>query len=387
MLLRWVWHFGNQSVTNLLTGRRPLGLVFTIGLVRGALASSRCLVDQRNRRFVPGRDEESPRPLDRLLPAPLAEQLRYRRRRWRTRRPTTFNAKVEYKMLRDRRAYLVTTTDKVAVRDYVQQQAPGCRLPELYAVVEDLRHVDTTRLPTNFVVKASHASGKVVVVSDLARRGCVLPEAATSFKPVMIHPNDLDWSALARLTDRWIDATYGQGSTWEWAYSRVPHRLLVEERLADRTGKIPTDHKLWVFNGRCELIEVTLDRFATIRELLFTRTWDQIDAWTDYPPHPDDRLVRPPSGLGSMIEIAERLGAATDFVRVDLYECAGRIVFGELTNYPGAGREPFRTTALDEQIGAMWDVPRSYRRARFADQAARRRSATMRATNLGLPST
>ena len=42
-----------------------------------------------------------------------------------------------------------------------------------------------------------------------------------------------------------------------------------------------------------------------------------------------------------MIDLAQRLAADTDFVRVDLYLLTDRIVLGELTNYPAGGDSPF----------------------------------------------
>ena len=62
-----------------------------------------------------------------------------------------------------------------------------------------------------------------------------------------------------------------------------------------------------------------------------------------------------------MIAIAERLGADTDFVRVDLYVLPDRIVFGELTSYPAGGHSPFFPDSYDEEFGSHWTVPRRYR--------------------------
>jgi len=38
-----------------------------------------------------------------------------------------------------------------------------------------------------------------------------------------------------------------------------------------------------------------------------------------------------------MIAIAEKLAAEFPYARIDLYEHQGRIYFGEITHYPGAG--------------------------------------------------
>lgn len=62
-----------------------------------------------------------------------------------------------------------------------------------------------------------------------------------------------------------------------------------------------------------------------------------------------------------MIEVAERLGADTDFVRVDLYHLTGRVIFGELTSFPAGGDSPFDPESFDEEFGRSWTVPRHYR--------------------------
>ena len=52
-----------------------------------------------------------------------------------------------------------------------------------------------------------------------------------------------------------------------------------------------------------------------------------------------------------MLGIAEVLGEDTDFVRVDLYDLGGRIVFGELTSYPYGGVDEFRPASFDRVLG------------------------------------
>jgi hypothetical protein len=57
-----------------------------------------------------------------------------------------------------------------------------------------------------------------------------------------------------------------------------------------------------------------------------------------------------------MLEVAAALGAAFDFVRVDLYDVDGEVWFSELTPYPGGGLDRF-DPALDEWLGARWQLP------------------------------
>jgi hypothetical protein len=57
-----------------------------------------------------------------------------------------------------------------------------------------------------------------------------------------------------------------------------------------------------------------------------------------------------------MLMIAEKLGAETDFVRVDLYDVAGQIYFGELTNFPAGGNNRFEPKTFDAVLGAQWRI-------------------------------
>ena len=67
---------------------------------------------------------------------------------------------------------------------------------------------------------------------------------------------------------------------------------------------------------------------------------------------PSGLQVEPPRNLSQMISVAENLANDLDFVRVDLYSVAGRLVFGEMTLASGAGWIPFRRAAYDRTTGS-----------------------------------
>jgi hypothetical protein len=280
-------------------------------------------------------------------------------RMWRTREPRTFREKVRYKMLRDRRALVVTFADKAAVREYVAEIVGREFLPTAYAVVDDpddLRRVD---LPSAYVVKPTHGSGAALVVSDAAPADASVPSEPGSWVYSHVRPARIDGDELVRLGRGWVAQLYGQGPNREWAYGRVPRRVIVEELLVGADGGIPDDYKFFVFHGACAFIQVDSGRFGRRTQDFFDPTWTRLPLsggppWADPTPAAPDRLVE-------MIDIAQRLGADTDFVRVDLYDIAGRIVFGELTSYPAGGDSPFYPASFDEEFGRPWTVPRRYR--------------------------
>lgn len=300
------------------------------------------------------------------MPRPVARARRRGRSRlvrllrlWRTRDPQLFTEKVRYKMLRDHRQLVVTFADKGAVRDHVTAQGYGDLLPHAYAVVDDPDALLDLELPASYVVKPTHGSGAAIVVSPAALPDAVLPRPEWGWVYAHVRPDAVDRRVLRDIAAGWTTKLYGRGPNEEWAYSQVPPRIIVEEALAGPDGGIPDDYKFFVFHGVCRYIQVDAGRFGVRTHDFHDPQWRHVPLrgglpWAD-PPH------EAPDRLPEMIAIAERLGAGTDFVRVDLYLLHDRIVFGELTSYPAGGHSPFDPPSFDAEFGRHWTVPRRYR--------------------------
>jgi hypothetical protein len=280
------------------------------------------------------------------------------RRLWATRRPVTFTEKVRYKMLRDHRPLITTFADKAGVRDYVAARIGEHYLPKAYAIDPDPRVLLDAELPEEFVVKPTHGSGAAFVVSHRASPTTRLPTEDSSWVYRHVLPEHADRATLARLGARWLEQLYGQGPNREWAYGTVPRQIIVEELLVGADGGIPDDYKFFVFHGVCRYIQVDDGRFGRRTQDFFLPDWSHLPLsggppWAE-PPR------EPPKGLAEMTGLAETLGANTDFVRVDLYNLNGRIVFGELTSYPAGGYSPFEPASFNAEFGGHWTVPRTY---------------------------
>jgi TupA-like ATPgrasp len=284
-------------------------------------------------------------------------------RLWRlagTMRPRTFNEKVRYKRLRDRRPLIATFADKAAVREYVAATVGAEHLPRAYGVLNDAAQLVDLELPEEYVVKPTHGSGAVVVVSAQASPTGRLPEPGRAWRYTRVRPDSYESEDLARVAAEWLGHDFGGGPNQEWAYSQIPRRLLVEEMLSGPDGGLPDDYKFFVFHGRCRYVQVVTDRFSKRpSEDFYLPSWERLGL-SSGKRSADARLCRP-DRLCDMIELAERLGAETDFVRVDLYTLPNRLVFGELTNYPAGGYARFDPPHFDLEFGRHWTVPRRYR--------------------------
>jgi hypothetical protein len=247
-------------------------------------------------------------------------------------KPKTFNQKVYYKMMYDRRPLLAIFADKLLAREYVREKVGGDILVNLFAVTDHPEEIKFDQLPQQFVLKANHGCRYVRIVKDKSRE---------------------DESALRQICQEWLSQNYGELSG-EWVYKNIPPKIMVESLLDAGTGEAPNDYKFFVFNGKVFMILVDVGRDTDHRRDMFSVDWKRLDVRILYPNA--SKPVPKPACLERMLAIAECLGAETDFVRVDLYEINGRIYFGELTNFPGGGNRRFEPVEFDALLGAQWRI-------------------------------
>ena len=266
---------------------------------------------------------------------------------WPERTPRSLNEKVRHRRLADRRDWLRTTSDKVTATDLIRQRVGDRYAIEILEVVDRADDLDTRDLPDEYVVKTAHGSGGVAVLWHGPSRAA--SAHATWFREVL-DVDDHDRADLLRRLQVCLDLDFGW-ERLEWGYLDLPRRLVVQPRLAGRSGPLPTDLMLYAFAGRVEVIAVTPERTATAFGIAYyDRDWELT------PIRSATRLMAQPrpNALAEMIEVAEALAAGQAMVRVDLLDTATGPKVCELTNYPAAGAILFRRYADDLHLGSLW---------------------------------
>lgn len=241
-------------------------------------------------------------------------------------RPRTFQEKLNYRILFDRRELLVTSSSKVRSKELVADLGiRSLHIPETYWHGSDLKELEKFRAPGPWVLKPSHRSGTVLT-------------GPAGYIPVKHQSTQL--KKLLR------EREYRTNKLW--AYRHVERELIIEERLGGSGGLI--DYKFFVFEGRIALIQVDSDRFGTHVRTLYDAEYEMVDA--SYGVSKGNDLISP-ALLRSLGDIASQVGQLFDFIRVDLYHYNGQTYFGELTVYPGGGLSPWPYD-LDLEIGKHW---------------------------------
>lgn len=250
--------------------------------------------------------------------------------------PKTFNEKMQWIKLYDRKDLYSELVDKHEVRKYIKTWiGEEYLVPELglYDCFED---IDFQVLPDKFVLKCTHDSGSTIVCRD---------------------KKSLDiLKAGVQITKRMSRSHYWGG--YEWPYKNVKPRIIIEQYLDDGNAKGLTDYKFYCFNGEPKFLYISsgLEDHSTAYISFFDLEGKKMEfRRNDYAGFPEDKMPIMPPKFGEMIQISGILAkkAGGDFVRIDLYEVDDHIFFSEFTFTPSAGYMVFDPEEYDLILGEM----------------------------------
>ncbi len=254
-----------------------------------------------------------------------------------------FAWKVRRRKRRDRSPLLATLQDKYAAKLYAA--ACGVKSAELLYVTTEPATLPFEQLPPNYFVKATHGQNWNIRAAAsklyLYRNGAAGTAEITLTK-----------EACVARCQTWLSRTYSES---EWAYTKIKPRILVEAAL-EPCGDELFDYRFYTFGGKVSAISLGSPRYRKNKlNVFFTPDWQpfNLTCYAEALPHP---LPEKPAVLAEMIAAAETLGAATDFVRVDLYNTVQGVMLGELTVYPHAGRvgTPTGCRVFNRWLGTQW---------------------------------
>lgn len=263
--------------------------------------------------------------------------LRETGRALRLRDPLTFNDFLALRKLGPRDPRLTAWSDKVRAKELAAEILGAEHvLPNLW-VGEDPEALPLGSLPRPCVIKTAHGWGDGVFLRD---------------------GDDVDAADVRRRLRRALARDQSLHAD-EWNYAEVPRRILVEPMMVGPYGGVPADFKFHVFHGRARYVLAVEGRFGERRRGFYDLGWRRLPfAFLDDHDGSFRRgEISRPGRLDAMREMAERLAAGFDYVRIDLYDAEGGVIFGEATFFPEAGYGAFVDPAHDRLWGAHWREP------------------------------
>lgn len=247
--------------------------------------------------------------------------------------PETFNEKIQWYKLYycPNNELVVKCSDKYAVREYLKECGCEKYLNPLIGVWKDAQEIDWSNLPDKFAIKCNHGCSYNIICGD---------------------KKSLDKKETIRTLNRWMKDDFGLYNI-EPHYDKIIKKIICEMYIETTAGDLPVDYKIYCFDGVPKLILVCSERERKLKLSFFDLDWNILNIGSSQP----DRDIKKPELLDEAIGAAAKLSKGFPFVRVDLYDCETRIIFGELSFTPAAGMADYYTEEGDIYTGKMFNLP------------------------------
>lgn len=256
--------------------------------------------------------------------------------------PQTFNEKLQWLKLYNRKSEYTRMVDKYEAKKYVAAIIGDEYIIPTLGVWDRFDEIDFDKLPDKFVLKTTHGGGNTGVV--------ICKDKSTFDKE----------KAKAKLNKSLKSCIYRQLK--EWPYKDVKRRIIAEAYLSEEvtaenpTGDI-TDYKFFCFNGETKVMLIATERHSESGVC-----FDYFDRdFTHYPfeqggPN-SQKPIKKPSQMEKMWQIATALSKGLAHIRIDLYCIKEQIYFGELTFFDSSGFAEFTPKEWDYKFGEWITLP------------------------------
>lgn len=163
--------------------------------------------------------------------------------------PQTFNEKLQWLKLYNRKPEYTMMVDKYKVREYIAQTLGEEYLIPLLGVWDDPDEIDFDALPDQFVLKCNHNSGLGM---------CICKDKSK-----------LDISKVRAELRKGLKENYYIRHR-EWPYKDVPRKIIAEKYMVDDSncGEL-TDYKFFCFNGVPKFMYISNDNSEKCDNRLF----------------------------------------------------------------------------------------------------------------------
>lgn len=253
--------------------------------------------------------------------------------------PHTFNEKIQWLKIHDRKPEYTMMVDKYEVKKYVADLIGAEYIIPTLGVWERFEDIDFDALPNQFVLKCTHDSGGLAICRNKA---------------------EFDIEEARRK----INKSLGKNFYWmgrEWPYKDVKPRIIAEQYMEDTKTEELRDYKFFCFDGVAKALFIATDRQKEGEEVKFD-FYDMDFKHLDFKQGHPNAAVSPakPETFDEMRQLAEKLSKGIPHLRVDFYEVNGKAYFGELTFSHFSGMVPFNPEEWDETFGSWIKLPEKF---------------------------
>lgn len=251
--------------------------------------------------------------------------------------PMRFSEKLQWLKLYNRYPQYTKMVDKCRAKEYVAQIIGKEYIIPTLGEWDSFDEVDFRELPNKFVLKTNHSGGST---------GVIICKDKLQF----------DIKKAKYLIEKSLKTNI-YNILREWPYKNIKPKVFAEQLLEEDGPYGLMDYKVFCFNGEPKLIKVNYHVQARYRVNWYDVNWNRVYGTTIYDPTDMNIDIEKPALLSELLAKARMLSMGIPYLRVDFYYNKGRLLFGELTFFPGSGFEQFEPDSYDVEIGRWIKLP------------------------------
>lgn len=283
----------------------------------------------------------------RFLPDKLFLQLkfyRYQKKFIDFKNPKSFNEKIQFLKLYDRKQSYHLYADKENSKQIAKEVLGKDGVLKTQYTFDSVGEISFEKLNFPCVIKTNKGSGDFFLLRSIPNpryRDSILFSLAKSLE-----------------RDLYLEKR-------EYQYKNIIPKIIVEDMLLDSKKNIPQDYKVHCFNNKPEFIYVTTGREGNTYRGIYDLNWKPINMiWSHLdksgkPEYNFKNDIPKPKNLNEIIDCSKQLAhlVPSPYIRIDLFNVdEQRLVFGEFTFHHMSGYAPIFPFEKDLYFGSRLHI-------------------------------
>ena len=249
--------------------------------------------------------------------------------------PLTFQEKLQWIKLYDRKPIYHQMVDKLGAKEYVSENFGSQYCIPTIGVYHSFEEIDFDKLPNQFILKPTFDSCSYYICRDKSQLN------KKDAKRVLYTHWDHDYSLWSG----------------EWPYKGLKHRIIAEPLIG--TPENIYEYKFFCFNGEPKIYQTCYDRKKIGGAIL--RFYDidgkLLELDDKYHTRTIEVELPSPKNIETMLKICRQASKDTYFLRVDFYEVEGKLYSGEFTFFENGGFCEFKPEKYNRILGDWIKLP------------------------------
>jgi hypothetical protein len=262
------------------------------------------------------------------------EYLLYMGKKLKLKNPQTYNEKLQWLKLYDRKEEYSYMVDKIEAKKKVAKIIGEKYIIPTLGIFKCFEDINFEKLPNQFVIKCTHNSGGVCICTN---------------------KKDFNIELAKKIINKSLHRNYFWNHR-EYPYKHIVPQIIIEKYITSTTEDDLKDYKFFCFNGVPKLVLVASNRQKGVYFDFFDMNFNHCPFRQEndkLSPHP----IECPPLFEEMKKIAATLSTGYSHIRIDLYTANNKIYFGEYTFFNNSGYENFIPKEWDLIIGNWINLP------------------------------